>query len=89
MKKEYHGIPDESEKANFDLTMTELKNRLKHIAGLCYALCCDISNAEFEADYLRLENAALRKLLTDAGIRIPNLEKKIKTQLRRQQPPDN
>lgn len=89
MKKDYHGVPNESDKATFGLTMPELKNRLKHIAGLCYALCCDISNAEFEADYLRLENAALRKLLTDAGIKIPSLEKKIKAELRRQHPPDN
>lgn len=36
------------------LTATELKQRLKHIAGLCYGLCCDIGNLE-------AENAELRK----------------------------
>lgn len=36
------------------LTVEELKQRLKHIAGLCWGLCCDIGN--FEA-----ENAELRQ----------------------------
>lgn len=64
-------VPDESEGAGIGLKTTELRNRLKHIAGLCYSLSCEISNAELEADYLRIENAQLRKRLEQAGIRPP------------------
>ncbi len=71
------------------LTTEELKNRLKHIAGLCYSLCVDISNVEIEAEYLRIENAALRQRLTDAGIKVPNLKKKICAELRRKRLTDN
>ena len=37
-------VPDESEDSGFGLTGQELKNRLKHIAGLCYALSCDVKS---------------------------------------------
>lgn len=66
-----HEVPDESESAGIGLTTMELRNRLKHIAGLCYSLACEISNAELEADYLRIENAQLRKRLEQVGIRPP------------------
>lgn len=66
-----HEVPDESESAGIGLTTEELRNRLKHIAGLCYSLSCEISNADLEADYLRIENAQLRKRLEQAGIRPP------------------
>ncbi len=68
---EEHEVPDESETSGIGLTSEELRNRLKHIAGLCYSLSCEISNAELEADYLRIENAQLRKRLEQAGIRPP------------------
>lgn len=71
------------------LTTEELKTRLKHIAGLCYSLCVDISNVEIEAEYLRIENTALRQRLTDAGIKIPNLKKKICAELRHKRLTEN
>ena len=53
------------------LTKKELKEKLKHIAGLCYALCCDVSRVEIEAEnlreekkYLKEENARLRGMVS-------------------------
>lgn len=66
---ELNSVPDESEKAKFGLNTKELKERLKHIAGLCYGLACDITNTEIEADFLRRENEYLRQCLKEAGIK--------------------
>ncbi len=67
--EEINGVPDESDKAGFGLTLIELKRRLKNIAGLCYALTCDISNVEIEAEHLRKENTHLRACLKSAGVK--------------------
>ena len=85
MKDLLHGVPDESETSTFGLTKKELKQRLKHIAGLCYALCCDISNTEFEAEYLRRENAELREQLKARGVKVPHLKKKLHAEIRKEQ----
>lgn len=66
-----HGVPDESKIKYHPLTTIELKRRLKHIAGLCYALACDITNSEIEAEYLRMENEYLRNRLEQKGIKPP------------------
>lgn len=63
------GLPDEMETSTFGLTKQELRNRLKHIAGLCYALSCDITNVEIEAEYLREENRYFREKLNAAGVK--------------------
>ncbi len=42
------------------LTPDALKRKLKHIAGLCYALCCDVSNMQSEIEELRAENEYLK-----------------------------
>lgn len=34
------------------LTAVEVKHRLKHIAGLCYGLVCDIGRMEIQTEYL-------------------------------------
>lgn len=52
-----------------ELTTQELRNRLKHIAGLCYSLSVDLSNLEIETDYLRFDNDRLRKKLEAAGVK--------------------
>lgn len=83
VEKDYSNAPGDCEQSNYLLTSIELKNRLKHIAGLCYSLCIDISNAEIEAEYLRIENTILRQRLSDAGLKVPHLKKKIKAELRR------
>lgn len=67
--EEKQGVPNESDEAGFGLTLIELKRRLKNIAGLCYALSCDISNVEIEAEHLRKENAHLRACLKAAGVK--------------------
>lgn len=43
------------------LTLEELRNRLKHIAGLCWGLSIDIANELEERDNLKLENAQLQE----------------------------
>lgn len=63
------GVPNESDNSHFGLTKDELRNRLKHIAGLCYALSCDISNVEIEAEFLRKENEYLCGRLKEAGLK--------------------
>lgn len=63
MKKEQGGVPNEKPTTAYQLTKIELKRRLKHIAGLCYSLVCDISNMEIEAEQLRAENEYLRRKL--------------------------
>lgn len=35
------------------MTSAELKEALKHIAGLCYGLACDVDNMEIETENLR------------------------------------
>lgn len=35
------------------LSSIEAKRRLKHIARLCYSLCCDISNMEIQTEDLK------------------------------------
>lgn len=60
---------DENANKYEGLTAQEIRNRLKHIAGLCYALSCDLKNLEIEAEYLRLENESLRKKLEAAGVK--------------------
>lgn len=69
--EELTGVPDESQSAAFGLTKKEARNRLKHIAGLCYALSCDIANLDAETEYLRMENEYLRSKLTEHGIKVP------------------
>ena len=68
-KKEQGSVPNEQPTPAYQLTKLELKRRLKHIAGLCYSLVCDISNVEIEAEQLRAENEYLRRKLgkIDAG----------------------
>ena len=61
--EEEGGVPDERVVSTFGLTKAELKTRLKHIAGLCYALACDITNVEIEAEFLREENRYLKARL--------------------------
>ena len=56
-------VPNEQPTPAYQLTKLELKRRLKHIAGLCYSLVCDISNVEIEAEQLRAENEYLRRKL--------------------------
>ena len=43
------------------LTLEELRNRLKHIAGLCWGLSIDISNELKERDNLKIENKQQRE----------------------------
>lgn len=43
------------------LTLEELRNRLKHIAGLCWGLSIDIANELEERDNLKLENEQQRE----------------------------
>ena len=62
-KKEQGSVPNEQPTPAYQLTKLELKRRLKHIAGLCYSLVCDISNVEIEAEQLRAENEYLRRKL--------------------------
>ena len=62
-KKEQGSVPSEKPTPAYQLTKLELKRRLKHIAGLCYSLVCDISNVEIEAEQLRAENEYLRRKL--------------------------
>lgn len=62
-KKEQGNVPNEQPTPAYQLTKFELKRRLKHIAGLCYSLVCDISNVEIEAEQLRAENEYLRRKL--------------------------
>lgn len=69
--EELTGVPDESENAAFGLTKQEARNRLKHIAGLCYSLSCDIANLDTETEYLRMENEYLRSRLREHGIKVP------------------
>ncbi len=64
------GVPNESDGVRFGLTKNELRARLKHIAGLCYALSCDISNVEIEAEVLRAENEYLIDRLKRAGVNV-------------------
>lgn len=68
-KKEQGSVPNEQPTPAYQLTKLELKRRLKHIAGLCYSLVCDLSNVEIEAEQLRAENEYLRRKLgkIDAG----------------------
>ncbi len=60
---EQGSVPNEQPTPAYQLTKLELKRRLKHIAGLCYSLVCDISNVEIEAEQLRAENEYLRRKL--------------------------
>lgn len=69
--EELTGVPDESERGAFGLTKKEARNRLKHIAGLCYSLSCDIANLDEETEYLRMENEYLRSRLREYGIKVP------------------
>lgn len=62
-KKEQGSVPNEQPTPAYQLTKLELKRRLKHIAGLCYSLVCDLSNVEIEAEHLRAENEYLRRKL--------------------------
>lgn len=48
------------------LTPDVIKRKLKHIAGLCYALCCDLSNMQSEIEELREENEVLKDKLSHA-----------------------
>lgn len=69
--EEVKDVPDESEHLAFGLTKKEARTRLKHIAGLCYSLSCDILNLDDEVEFLREENAYLRNRLKEAGIYLP------------------
>ena len=69
--QERGGVPDESENSTFGLTRDEARNRLKHIAGLCYSLSCDIGNLDIEVEYLREENKRLREMLLKRGVKVP------------------
>lgn len=60
---EQGSVPNEQPTPAYQLTKLELKRRLKHIAGLCYSLVCDISNVEIEAEQLRAENEYWRRKL--------------------------
>ena len=77
--EELTGVPDESENAAFGLTQKEARNRLKHIAGLCYALSCDIANLDDETEYLRMENEYLRSRLREHGIKVPQPAKSMQS----------
>ncbi len=43
------------------LNLQELRNRLKHIAGLCWGLSIDITNELEERDNLKIENKQQRE----------------------------
>lgn len=45
------------------MTIQELRERLKHIAGLCYGLSSDLSNAYKENMRLKEENEGIQGLL--------------------------
>lgn len=67
--KDMKDVSEENLNRYAGLTLQEARHRLKHIAGLCYALSCDISNLEIEAEYLRLENENLRQKLEAASVK--------------------
>lgn len=61
------------------LTLEELRQRLKHIAGLCWGLSIDIANELEERDNLKTENKQQREqieYLKKLGINRKSMHKK-------------
>lgn len=54
------------------LTREELRNRLKHIAMLCWGLSIDITNDKLLSENLKAENEQLRAQVTLLGGRLPS-----------------
>lgn len=63
MEKKINRLEKE-ERVYVELTPLEVKRRLKHIAGLCYSLCCDISNMEIETKELKTQIKELKEELS-------------------------
>ena len=55
------------------MTLEELKNRLKHIATLCWGLSIDLTKEITERERLRKENKELRAQVKLLGGRLPNV----------------
>lgn len=54
------------------LTVEELRNRLKHIATLCWGLSIDLSTEMSECERVRKENAKLREQVVLLGGSLPH-----------------
>jgi len=54
------------------MTVEELRNRLKHIATLCWGLSIDLSKEMAEHERVRKENEELRAQLKLLGGKLPN-----------------
>lgn len=58
------------------LTVEELRNRLKHIASLCWGLSIDLSTEMSECERVRKENEQLRAQVKFLGGRLPSCDGK-------------
>lgn len=55
------------------MTVKELRERLKHIAGLCYGLSADLQYLENENARLKADNEGLEALLRETQRALSNL----------------
>lgn len=67
------------------MTVKEIRERLKHIAGLCYGLSADLQYLEEENARLKADNAGLQALLDGCKIKLAEMRSRAKRKAQKKQ----
>lgn len=70
------------------MTVKEIREQLKHIAGLCYGLSADLSSLSAENASLKIENEGLEKLLDECKHRLAEFRSRAKKKAQKQNKED-
>lgn len=66
------------------MTVKEIRERLKHIAGLCYGLSADLQYLEIENARLKADNDGLRALLDGSKKKLAEMRCRVKRKTKKQ-----